>query len=88
MHWSFHFYLLLCQDYDLCPVCVCVGASERQTSIAAGDDGNTDLLFAITSPTQDENGSCVSDSHTVSSVYPRWMERLCKSVCVCVKGEM
>lgn len=59
---------------------VCVGANERQTSIAAGDDGNSDLLFAITSPTKDENGLYVSNSHTVSSVYPGWMERLCKCV--------
>lgn len=66
---------------------VCVGASERQTSIAAGDDGNTDLLFAITAPTKDENGSCVCDSHAVSSVYPGRMDGRRDAVCVCASEE-
>lgn len=57
VHWGFLTSLLLSQDCHFFPVCVClhvcVGASERQTSIGAGDDGNTDLPFAITTPTKD-----------------------------------
>lgn len=51
---------------------VCVGANERQTSSVAVDGGNTDLLFAITSPTNDKNGSRVSESHTLSRYIQNW----------------